>query len=170
MNEVINHNSERNKRVDELEATLLHNLPAIKPGLQHTFKDGVYEREMTVPAHPDGVFITSRIHKTEHPFKLKKGKISIWDELGRETVLEAPFMGMTKPGTRRVAYIWPNEELVWTTYHETKVLPENDSDEAIEAAVELIGSEILEPHENYVLEGEVKSNTVNKKYTPCLIE
>ncbi len=74
-------------RLDRWEA-FVANLPPQECPLTHTFPDGMYVREIFMPA---GSVVTSRIHKFDNPFFI------------------------TKPGTRRVLLI--HEDTVWTTVH-----------------------------------------------------
>ena len=68
--------------------------------LKHSFADGCYIREIFNPA---GELIVTKIHKQKHPFFLVKGKMSILTENGVEHI-EAPYHGITTPGTKRVIY------------------------------------------------------------------
>lgn len=82
--------------------------------LKHSFADGVYVREITVPK---GALIVGKIHKVAHPFFLLKGEISILTEEGIIR-LKAPFAGITPAGTKRIVY--HHEDTVFTTIHVTK--------------------------------------------------
>jgi hypothetical protein len=100
------------ERIDLLEAEILLNHEPVVCPIRHLFTRGMYIREMSAPA---GALITSKIHKTEHPFTISKGSIRIRQESGEWVTLTAPFTGVTKPGTRRVAIVL--EDCIWTTYH-----------------------------------------------------
>jgi hypothetical protein len=82
--------------------------------LKHTFAGGCYIREIFNPA---GALLVTKIHKKEHPFFLMKGRMSILTENGIKTI-EAPYNGITKPGTKRVIYT--HEECVFITVHATE--------------------------------------------------
>ena len=88
----------------------LHNANPTK----HTFADGCYIREIFNPA---GEIIVTKIHKKEHPFFLMKGKMTILTEKGFE-YREAPYHGITYPGTKRVIYT--HTDCVFVTVHVTK--------------------------------------------------
>lgn len=103
--------------------------------VEHHFTPGLYVREFRAPA---GALVTSRIHKTEHPFVLLQGRATVYTEQGPQE-LAAPHRGVTKPGTRRVILF--HEDSVWLTFHAT---PKTDLD-AIEA-------DLIEPHREH-LEG-----------------
>jgi hypothetical protein len=143
-------------QIDKLEAILLENLPLAKLDYRHYFAPGMYGREMSAKA---GTMITSQIHKYDHEFKLWEGSIVIWIN-GEEIFIEAPYKGITKAGTRRIGYVV--EDVIFTTYHVTNIHPENDSEEAIEEAVRLIGEEIIEEHINPLLGGVIKNNILVK--------
>ncbi len=103
---------QRNERIDELESVMLSNFAGIDCPITNYFTKDMYAREMFAPAES---LLTSMIHKTEHFFILLKGKISVWDDEGEEKIIEAPFIGITKEGTRRVAYT--HTDIIWATFH-----------------------------------------------------
>jgi len=100
------------ERFDELEAAIVHNLESVDCPLVHMFTDGMYIREIIMPK---GALVTSKIHKTEHPYVVSKGKLTVRIDDGSWVEIEAPYTGITKAGTRRVAYIL--EDCTWTTFH-----------------------------------------------------
>lgn len=81
--------------------------------LTHRFADGVYAREMMIPA---GHVIVGKIHKYGHLNVITRGKVSVLTEFGVE-VLHGPTTFISKPGTKRVVYA--HEDTVWTTLHGT---------------------------------------------------
>jgi len=128
-------------RIDELEATMLNNFSMINCPLVHRFTEGLYVREIFMPA---GSLITSKIHKTQHQFFILKGAVSVWNNDGEEVYLEAPYIGTTEPGTRRVLYIW--EDCIWATSHPN---PNNETVEEIE-------ERIIEKYDNPLLSEQLK--------------
>lgn len=88
--------------------------PPCEYGLVHRFTPHLYSREWSAKA---GVKCTTRVHRTEHQFIISKGKVRIWMEGSGWETFEAPYHGITKPGTRRVLDIL--EDLVFTTFHAT---------------------------------------------------
>lgn len=88
--------------------------PQVECKLVHRFAPGMYIRELTVPAD---TFIVTKIHHTEHPFVISKGRILVWTADGGVQTLSAPHCAVTKPGTIRLAKTL--EETVWTTFHVT---------------------------------------------------
>ena len=81
--------------------------------VKHSFADGCYIREIFNPA---GELIVTKIHKKEHPFFLMKGKMTILTENGFE-YREAPYYGITYPGTKRVIYA--HTDCLFVTVHVT---------------------------------------------------
>jgi hypothetical protein len=80
--------------------------------LKHSFSDGIYVREITIPA---GMLIIGKIHKHDHPNFLLKGEVVVVTEGGGVEELKAPCSMISKPGTKRALYA--KTELVWTTVH-----------------------------------------------------
>jgi hypothetical protein len=119
-----------NESVDNLHRAL-RQLPAVEMPVTHLFTPGLYLREIFMPA---GTMVISKIHKTEHPYVISKGRARVWTE--NEGVKEfcAPHCGVTKPGTRRVLLIL--EDCIWTTCHATS-----------ETDVDKIEAKIIEPRE-----------------------
>jgi len=82
--------------------------------VKHSFADGCYIREIFNPANE---LIITKIHKKEHPFFLMEGKMSILTEDGVKHI-EAPYHGITKPGTKRAIYT--HTDCVFVTVHATE--------------------------------------------------
>jgi hypothetical protein len=99
-------------RIDTLESVMIENFESIVCPLIHRFTPSMYVREIFMPK---GSLITSKIHITEHPFTISKGKVSVSIDGDDWQIYEAPYTGITKIGTRRILYI--EEDCVWTTYH-----------------------------------------------------
>jgi len=146
---------ENDDRLDELEVALLENCEPVHCLTTHMFTDGMYIREIFMPA---GSLITSKVHKTEHPYIVSYGKVAVsidgddWDEI------TAPYTGITKPGTRRVLYII--EDCIWTTFHRVDDMKSeyNDlNDDEKENIVKEIEEKILEPHINYLTGTDIKT-------------
>lgn len=119
-------------RVDKMDAVqaAVERMPQAEMPLTHRFTPGMYARTIVMPA---GALVVSKVHRTEHPFVVTRGSCSVWDGERWERVA-AGHIGITKPGTRRIIYIY--EETEWTTFHATsKITPE-----AVEA-------DIIEPHD-----------------------
>ena len=82
--------------------------------VKHSFADGMYIREIFMPK---GTLLISKIHKKKHPYFVLKGKVQVSTEEG-VVVIEAPYHGMTEPGTRRTLLV--EKDTVWITVHKTE--------------------------------------------------
>ena len=98
--------------------------------VKHHFSDGLYARELFIPA---GVCLVGALHKTTHLYTVVKGRCKVSSQFGNLDI-EAPFMGETIPGTKRVIYA--ETDCVWIGFHPTNL---TDVDE--------IGRQILEAEE-----------------------
>jgi len=108
--------------------------------LIHRFTPHLYSREIFMPA---GSVLTSRVHRTEHQFVVSQGALWVYSDNDGPQRIEAPYAGITKPGTRRLLVI--EEDTVWTTFHATELTD-----------VEQIERTILEPCDNPLLPAEVR--------------
>jgi hypothetical protein len=99
-------------KIDHLEA-LMRREPQVEIEPVHHFANGLYAREITIPA---GTLLTGKIHRTEHLNVISKGRIVVWTEDGMKEV-SAPFTMVSRPGTKRVGYAL--EDTVWITIHAT---------------------------------------------------
>jgi len=79
--------------------------------LKHSFSDGIYVREIKIPA---GMYIVGKIHKHEHPNFLLSGIVDVVTEQGT-TTLEGPLSMISPAGTKRALYA--KTDLVWITVH-----------------------------------------------------
>ena len=118
--------------------------------IRNIFADGIYAREMTIPA---GTVLTGAVHKTEHLNVLVKGRITVWTEQGMRE-LTGPYTFLSKPGTKRVGYA--HEESVWMTIHRTRTT-------SVPALVE----ELTESKYDDLLENRILRLEGEKK---CLLE
>lgn len=116
--------------INALEGELAE-LPQRHLSLNHLFTPGLYVREIFIPK---GTLCTSKIHRTEHPFVISRGEISVWTPESGVVHYAAPFTGVTKPGTRRV--LFAREDTIWSTFHPTT-----------ETDLKRIEEQIIEPHE-----------------------
>jgi hypothetical protein len=103
---------EKRDRVIDLFESEMVKMTQVEMPVRHIFTPGLYAREITMKA---GTVLTSKIHKTEHPFVISKGKVLVYDATVVE--LKAPYTGITKPNTRRLIKIL--EDTIWTTFHVT---------------------------------------------------
>jgi hypothetical protein len=151
---------QNDERIDELEKAIVDNLPLIDCPLVHRFTDGMYIREIFMPK--DSI-VTSKIHNTNHPYTISKGKALVQIDGGDWLELEAPYTGITMQGTRRVLFVV--EDCIWTTYHpiERMKLEYNDlSEQEKQNIVDEIENEIIEPHINYLTGTNIHLDYKNK--------
>lgn len=130
------------ERLDQLEMDMLRSAAPVEPMVINYFTPGLYAREIYMEA---GTLIVSKIHKTEHPFIISKGSVYVKKNDHDWEYLEAPYTGITHPGTRRVLYI--EEDCIWTTFHPTDVSPVDGTKEAEAAAVAAIEEVIIAENE-----------------------
>ena len=83
--------------------------------VRHHFSEGLYARELFIPA---GVCLVGALHKTTHLYTVVKGTCRVSSQFGNLEI-NAPFMGETIPGTKRVIYA--ETDCVWITYHPTQL-------------------------------------------------
>ena len=146
---------ENDDRLDELEVAMLENCEPVHCFTTHIFTDGMYIREIFMPA---GSLITSKVHKTEHPYIVSYGKVAVSIDGNEWIEITAPYTNITKPGTRRVLYIL--EDCIWTTFHRVDDMKSeyNDlNDDEKENIVKEIEEKILEPHINYLTGTDIKT-------------
>lgn len=79
--------------------------------LKHTFSDGIYVREIFIPA---GTYIVGKLHKHEHPNFLMNGTVDVITEAGMER-LTGPLSMISPAGTKRA--LKAITDLVWITVH-----------------------------------------------------
>lgn len=91
----------------------MHKLPQVECPVRHYFSQGVYAREITIPA---GTLLTGKIHKFCQLNILSSGDMTVVTDEGPIRV-QAPFTIVSPPGTKRIAYA--HTECVWTTIHGT---------------------------------------------------
>jgi len=109
---------------------IIKDMPQVTGETRHHFSDGMYARELFIPA---GTVVVGALHKSQHLYMVVKGECKVSSQY--ETVkIEAPYIGETIPGTKRVIYA--ETDCVWIGFFPTQL---TDIDE-IEAA-------LIEPEE-----------------------
>lgn len=142
----------RDHQIDKIEADMLSGFPAVHLKTTDLFTDGLYAREMLIPIQGfDFIFLTSEVHKTEHMFFVSKGSLIVSTDEGEPELIKAPYHGITKPGTRRVALAL--EDTIWTTFHPN---PYNET-------AEQIRERIIEKRVNPLLTEELKNKMLQAK-------
>jgi hypothetical protein len=76
-------------------------LPPVDTPITHHFADGIYGREMFIPA---GTVITGKIHRMSTLNILLSGEIHITGEDGTVQRITAPQVFVTEPGTKKVCF------------------------------------------------------------------
>ncbi len=87
--------------------------------LRHSFADGIYVREIFIPA---GTAIVGAIHKHDHPNFLMSGTVRVATEEGYHEYT-GPMHMISKAGTKRALVALT--DLVWVTVHSN---PTNETD------------------------------------------
>jgi len=152
-------------RIDELEGAMFESALDSKSDIHfvdcpllHEFYPNLYVRQILMPK---GTTITSKIHKTCHPFRVLQGVAHVKIDNGEWQKIEAPYAGTTQVGTRRVLFI--EESCVWETFHPLPFITGNENglpESELEEVIEKVENEILEPHENKLLGGSVFLNKI----------
>lgn len=109
--------------LDILEAEIFKQ-PQVYCPLVHRFTPNLYTREIFMPA---GTVVTSVKHLTRHPFVISQGDVSVWQDGQEIARYQAPYTGITEPGTRRL--LVTHADTIWTTFHVTE---KTDPDEIIQ--------------------------------------
>lgn len=122
--------------------------------VKHHFLPGLYIREFHMPKD---TYAGSVIHNVEHPFFITQGVVTVFTDDGEGKTYEAPFSGITQPGTRRMLY--SHEDVIWITIHPN---PDNEADP------EKIVARVTQPHTN-PLTGLDHSTMMSAQY-PALPE
>jgi len=97
-------------QIKELQAECLK-LPQVELTPVHYFADGIYGRELTIPA---GLVVVGKIHRHEHLINLLKGEATIYTDEGMVRI-KAPHTWVSKPGTKRALYT--HKECSFMAYH-----------------------------------------------------
>lgn len=106
-------------------------LPQIAIPTEHAWAFGFYIRKVVLPK--DAVIVT-KTHGQRHSFMITRGKCIVRGMDERDTVFEAPHVGITEPGERREIYVV--EETEWVTFQHPPV-------SALESVVQNIEDAIM---------------------------
>lgn len=128
-------------RFDHLELAMLASGEPMRDfTVSHVFTPGLYVRTILMPA---GSLLTSRIHKTRHPFVVLAGRAEVYIPGIGTQMIEAPYFCVTEPGTRRLLYI--HDDCVWSTFHPLVADEDGEVDET--RRLEMIEERIIERRE-----------------------
>jgi hypothetical protein len=100
-----------NSKVARLQEAMLE-MPQAEVKTTHSFCNGVYAREITIPK---GGALVGAKHKTAFFMVISKGKCAIIDKT--EEIFKAPCTIVSQAGAKRAIYAL--EETVLTTFHVT---------------------------------------------------
>jgi hypothetical protein len=117
--------------------------------LKHSFADGIYVREIFIPA---GIVLTGKIHRHAHPNFLMKGEVEVFTESGGMETLVAPLSMISKAGTKRV--VKTLTDTVWITVHHN---PDNITD--TDKIEKFVIAESYEVYEKFI---ESKGGYINR--------
>lgn len=117
----------------------LSKCPQIDIDTTHHFAEGLYGREILIPA---GVVLTGKIHRHAHLNFLMQGDITVWTEQGMKR-LQAPQVIVSQPGCKRVGYA--HTDTIWVTVHAS-----------LETDLPALEAELIEP-EIHAIEGQGES-------------
>jgi len=82
--------------------------------LVHTFTEGAYARQISIPK---GSLIVGKIHRHAHLNFVMSGHVSVMTDEGVKEI-NGPVMFVSRPGTKRV--VFAHEDTVWVTVHVTE--------------------------------------------------
>jgi len=145
----------KEKAIDLFQYQLSSLEPVLCP-LVHVFTKGLYTRQIFMPAftvNSDGevvqTVIVSQVHKTQHVFNVSMGSASVYNSADEFLgLIEAPYLNITPPMTRRVLRI--ESDCIWTTTHPLPYITGEENDWSEDDKVKLIErivSDLIEPHE-----------------------
>lgn len=102
-------------QIRELEAAILEQLEPVEAPVTHHFADGIYGREMLIPA---GTILTGKIHRFSTLNLLLKGDITVTTPEGVRRI-QAPAIFVSPPGCKKVGYA--HTDVIWVNVHPTKL-------------------------------------------------
>jgi SET domain len=107
------------QKIEALQDALLE-MPQANIVTTHTFKPGIYERAITIPAW---TVLTGAEHKTDYKIRLEKGTIAV--NVGDKVkIMTAPCEFEAKAGVQRVGRVF-EEEVIWVDIYDN---PDNCKD------------------------------------------
>lgn len=126
-----------NNLLDAAE-TELDKLPRVHIKTEHAFAFGFYIRKVTMP---EGAIVSTKVHGVKSPFCVTKGVCVVKADGEDPQTIEAPYVGITEPGTRRIICILEDTE--WITFQPV-------SDVALEQLINNFEVQLMIPHEGKV--------------------
>lgn len=96
------------EKIRDLESQMAQ-LPQAEVPCVHHFSEGLYAREIFIPA---GTLLTGAEHKHGHINIISKGTITVYTDDGMQT-LSAPHTIVSSPGIKRLGFA--HTDVVWVT-------------------------------------------------------
>ena len=105
------------EKISALEAAIRALPPElqIKEELFHHFAEGIYAREMRIPA---GTVVVGKMHKYPCINLIMAGTMEVRSTTGRSLRIQAPYIFTSPAGTKRAGYAVT--DLTWVTVHPSK--------------------------------------------------
>lgn len=103
------------EQIRALEKAMVENLPTCSETITHHFADGVYGREMFMPA---GMMLTGKMHRFSTLNFLLSGDITVTTPEGVRRI-QAPAMFVSPAGMKKVMFA--HTDAVFATVHPTKI-------------------------------------------------
>lgn len=100
--------------IKKLEKAMVQ-MPQAECPVMHTFHEGTYLRQVTIPT---GATAVGHYQRFEHLNIFVKGKVTVLNDDGSLTTLTAPMTFIGKPG-RKCGYV--HEEVVWINVYKTDI-------------------------------------------------
>jgi hypothetical protein len=151
--------------LDSVEKAILESPDLIlSVPVENLFTDGLYMRRVKLEK---GSLVTSKVHKTQHPFMIMQGCVLVWDAGCKEaSLIFAPYVGVTEPNTRRMVYVV--EDCDWITCypnHDNLDLKEMEDNIFGFHVNKLLSQEMKDKLDVYQRESDEKSITIDKRVT-----
>jgi len=91
-------------------------LPVAECPLKHHYANGLYAREIFIPA---GSVVVGKIHRHEHLNLISRGRVYVVTEFGNQIydATERPITFKSPAGTKRA--LFAETDVIWTTFHIT---------------------------------------------------
>ena len=136
-------------KIASLEAALnimvTDGVPTVDLPLNHYFTDGVYIREIFIPAD---TIVVGLIHKHAHLNYITKGEVTVLTKDGLEHLV-GPCSMISGAGTKRALYT--HTDTIWTTVHANPT-EERDVDKLVASLT--VPNYVSLPNEQPILIGE----------------
>lgn len=100
------------QKIDSAEAVMLE-MPQVEIPLRHDFADGLYGREILIPA---GTMLTGKVHRHADLNFVLYGEMDVLTESGMKRVV-GPCWFAGKAGAKQVGYAYT--DTLWITVHAT---------------------------------------------------